>query len=452
MALQALYQHDLLGTCSGEELRAFCTRSASPRAAELAIELVQGCLQHQEALDDVIRRTAENWELERMATSDRNILRLGVFELLFKHETPPKVAINEAIELAKKYSTANSPTFVNGVLDRVYTTHAAGARPDAHPGPSETGNPSGAVGDAKDAGEPVAGAGPPADKPDPEAQADLHVHSTASDGSYEPAELPAMAVKAGLSALALTDHDSLEGVAAAGEAADAVGIELVPGVELTAYTALPGSDGQVELHIAGLLVNPDSVVLANRLRELRAARVERIREMARKLQELGMEIESERVLERAPGAAVGRVHVAQEMVDRGCCKHLSEAFDRYIGSGCPAYVPKQRMTPPEAIELVRSAGGCAVLCHPGLTPGVEGYIEELVENGLDALEVYCPMHTARDKKRWLETARRFGLAVSGGSDFHGAAKPDIHIGQEKVSFVEFHELKRRAGRRAGCAR
>ncbi len=424
LALQALYQCDLLDRCRGEDLRAFCAAHGTAKVSDLAGSLAEGCVEHLPELDEVIRQTAEHWEMKRMAVSDRNILRLGVFELLFRKETPPKVAINEAIELAKKYSTENSPTFVNGVLDRVYTTHAAKA---GAPAPEES------------AERPDL----PQIEPDPEARADLHVHSTASDGSVPPEELPAMAARAGLSALALTDHDSVEGVTAAREAAEAAGILLVPGVELTGYAPL-ADDRFVELHIAGLFVDPDSDLLADRLRELREARVERVRAMTQKLRELGIGIEADDVLQRAPGAAVGRVHVAQEMVEKGYCKDMVEAFRRHIGDGCPAYVPKERMTPAQTIELVKAAGGCAALCHPGLDRDVEARIEELVECGLDALEVHYPGHTPQDEKRLLDTARRLGLAVTGGSDFHGSAKPDIHLGQEAVSFVELRELARRA--------
>jgi transcription antitermination factor NusB len=128
LALKALYQHDLMSGRPLEELRQFCIENAQPEVAALAFALVEGCLAKQQTLDDLIRRTAENWELERMAISDRNILRIGIYELLFREETPPKVAINEAIELAKKYSTENSPVFVNGLLDRIYTTQVPAGR------------------------------------------------------------------------------------------------------------------------------------------------------------------------------------------------------------------------------------------------------------------------------------------------------------------------------------
>ncbi|MHC5033535.1 MAG: transcription antitermination factor NusB [Planctomycetota bacterium] len=439
LALKALYQHDLLGELPEGKLRAFCHENARPEVAEVALQLVEGCLAHQDALDEIIRQTAENWELERMATSDRNILRLGVYELLFRRETPPKVAINEAIELAKKYSTENSPTFVNGVLDRIYTE-----RPAQDPGEAATSDCESRSLESAAAGGGVA----LLERADPEARVDLHVHSTASDGSVDPADLPVLAAKAGLSAFALTDHDSLEGIRAASEAAEEIGMLLVPGVELTGYAPSPDGEGDLEVHVAGVLVDAGSPVLLDRLRQLRTARVQRVEQMSRKLQEVGVPIESESVLRRSDGGSVGRLHVAQELIERGHCASVSDAFERYIGLGRPGYVAKVKMTPGEAIALIQAAGGCSVLCHPGLTPGIEAYMDELVEQGLDALEVHYPWHTPQDEKKFMDMARRLGLVVSGGSDFHGDAKPDIHIGREAVSLVELNELRRRAQVRA----
>ena len=430
LALKALYQHDLLENISMEDLRSFCAEYGDSKSAALAMELVKGCLAHREAVDAVIRETAQNWELGRMATTDRNILRLGVFELLFHQQTPPKVAINEAIELAKKFSTENSPTFVNGVLDRIFNTRVLGgaAAQEDVPAAATTSRVRALT-------------------PDPACRADLHVHSTASDGSVAPEDLPALAVKAGMSALALTDHDSVEGVAAARAAAEKVGVELVPGVELTGYAPRPDGS-EAEVHIAGLFVDETCAALLDRLRELRAARVERVHRMTAILHELGMDVDEEAVLARARGGAVGRVHMAQQLVEQGYCADLREAFDSYLGAGRPACVPKEQLTPAEAVRLARSAGGCAVLCHPGLLLDAEDFLPGLVESGLDALEVHYPMHSARDEKRLLDLAHEYGLTATGGSDFHGAVKPDISIGQQFVTFVELCELQRRAARKA----
>ena len=418
-ALKALYQYDLVAGRTLRDLLAFCAQSARPQAAELARQIVAGCIEHREELDDIIRRTAENWDIERMATADRNILRIGVYELLHRPETPPKVAINEAIELSKKYSTENSPTFVNGILDRIYATQVLPYLADGS------------------AGVP----------PDPMARCDLHVHSTASDGTVDPAELPAMAAKAGLAAMALTDHDSVQGVAAARDAAEALGIELISGVELTAYAPAADGPAQVELHVAGLFVDHTSPDLLARLSRLRRSRVERVEQMARKLAEMGMRLDAEAVLARSQGGAVGRLHVAQEMVTRGYCADIGEAFDRHIGLGRPGYVPKEEMSPAEALELLHAAGGCGTLCHAGSIGDIDDRLPGLVEQGLDALEVHCPAHRPQDEKRLMDLAREHGLLVTGGSDFHGAVRPDVRLGQEAVSGVELDQLRRRAAAR-----
>ncbi len=436
LALKALYQYDLLGGRTAEQLHAFCADSAEPEVAELAGAMVDGCLAHQDEVDGVIRRTAQNWKLERMAACDRNILRLGAYELLHCSETPPKVAINEAIELAKKFSTQNSPTFVNGVLDRIYKVHVTGELQEA------------ATEEAAVPPPPMVTAG----DADPEGKVDLHVHSTASDGSVAPEELPVMAAAAGLRAFALTDHDSVDGVAAAMQAAEAVGIEVVAGVELTGYEPAADGSGDLEVHVAGVFVDSGCPSLLKRLHELRVERVERVRRMCARLGELGLVVDPEDVLARADsGGAVGRVHMAQQMVEQGLCVDLREVFERYLGNGGPAYVAKRKMTPAQAVELVHGAGGCAVLCHPSLLADADRTVAELAEQGLDGLEVHYPQHSPQDEARFLELARRHGLVMTGGSDFHGDAKPDISLGRDTVSCVELEQLRERAAGRSETA-
>ena len=400
---------------------------------DFAVQIVKGCIEHQDAIDGAIRETAENWRLERMAIIDRNILRIGACELMFMDEIPPKVSINEAIELAKQYSTANSPTFVNGVLDKIYSR--SGKRKDNATGQSPEEAAQGAVRQ----GYPLE-----ALRPDPELRADLHVHSTASDGSVVPQALAQLAARAGLSAFALTDHDSVEGLPAAETAAQGRGVVLVPGVELTAYADIGGTGEETELHLLGLFIDPEHTGLRRKLEEFREVRVLRIEQMSRKLRELGFDIQSEEVLKRSLGGAVGRTHIAREMVEQGICRHVGEAFGRFLSPGGPAYVPKQRMTPAQAIELIKSTGGCAVLAHPGLLDGSEDVIRSLVSEGLDGVEVHYPMHTMRQERDFLELARQLDLGVAGGSDFHGDVKPNVEIGREFVSFVELERLGRKA--------
>ena len=366
-----------------------------------------------------------------MPIVDRNILRLGTYELMFSLSTPPKVAINEAIELAKKYSTENSATFVNGVLDRIYTLYASPLRK-----PSD-----------QPEAEPICRLSLlPTDGfwPDPLKRVDLHIHSNASDGSLEPEELVTRAVKAGLAAIAIADHDIVDGVERAVRAAQGTGLIVVPAVELTAYIKGDRPDQYYEMHLIGMFVEASDPDFVAELKRLQRIRVERVEKIGEKLRGMGLSFDSAEVLRRAGAGSVGRVHVAMEMVRQGACASIREAFDGYIGADKPAYVPKERLTPAQAIRLIHDAGGAAVLAHPGFSDRIADMLEELQEAGLDGIEVHYPGHSPADEARWLDAARELDLAVSGGSDFHGEAKPETDIGQETVSMIEVCELLDRA--------
>ncbi len=441
LALKALYQRDVRGELPEIGLQTLGEiDEPTPEVLAFGHDLIEDCVRRLEEIDRMIEETAENWSLDRMPTIDRNILRLATLELVFRTGTPPKVAINEAIELAKKFSTENSPTYVNGILDRILNRHAAhrlGTRQDdgADREPDET--------DPGQEDDPFATIAP-----DPQGRVDLHVHSTASDGSFAPEEIVRMAARSDLAGVAIVDHDTIEGLAAAATVAEEVGILLVPGVELTAYEDGGGrEDKEYEIHILGYFVNPQSRLLAGGLERFRHVRTARIEQIARELNALGVPHDPAEVLRRAPGGSVGRPHVAQELVRLGHCATVQEAFDLYLATGAPAYVHKERLTPVQAINLIHAAGGCAVLAHPGITPRPEGILEELTSVGLDGVEVHCPPHTPEDEKRFMDAARRLDLVVTGGSDFHGEPKPRIRMGQEAVSLVEVRDLADRRRRR-----
>ena len=438
LALKLLYQQDLRGQFSLEDLDALAEAHVLSETEAFARELAEGCLSCREQIDRIIEQTAENWRLDRMSIVDRNILRLATYELLWRPDTPPKVAINEAIELAKKYSTENSATFVNGVLDRIYSTYAKQHATDSSKDLDADWL------DWEQAFEKLA--------PDPGRRADLHIHSTASDGSLEPEELVRRAAQAGLAAIALADHDTVAGIARAMPQAREAGIILVPAVEMTAYVVTSARPVEQEMHIQGLFIDPSDPQLLSELDRLRRVRSSRIEEMSQKLRALGFQFDADDVLRRADGESVGRPHVAQEMVRRGICTDIREAFERYIGPDGPAYVPKERLSPAEVIRVIHEAGGCAVLAHPGATGNVDEVLPGLVESELDAIEVFSPGHTEEGRQRWQAVAMRFNLAVSGGSDFHGLAKPDIELGQETVSLAEVCELYARARARRSPAR
>ncbi len=242
---------------------------------------------------------------------------------------------------------------------------------------------------------------------------DLHLHTTASDGSLTPAEVVQLALEQGLAAVALTDHDTVAGFTEALAAANGTGLEIVPGVEIS-------SDWPVgDFHLLGLYVDPEDGPLNARLESMRVARLHRARKMLERLATLGMPLEWDEVAgSRNESRVIGRLHIAQTMIRRGYVSGVQEAFQRYIGRNGPAYVPRLRMSPVEVIGLIRQAGGVAVLAHPA-TSGVVESIPTLASLGLQGLEVYYPDHSPEDVKVLLAMARRYRLLVTGGSDFHG---------------------------------
>jgi len=242
---------------------------------------------------------------------------------------------------------------------------------------------------------------------------DLHVHSSASDGVFTPTEVVHLALRQGMSVIALTDHDTTDGIGEARRAAAGSSLEVIPGLEINTE----GPDG--DIHILGYYINPDHEPLQEQLRVLREARLVRARKMIERLADLGMPLEWERVLAIAgEDPAVGRPHIARALVEAGYVATAQEAFDRYIGNDGPAYVPRLRMRPEEAIVAIHQAGGVAVLAHPDHHPILER-LPDLVKAGLDGLEVYYPEHTPEDVARLGALATRYGLLMTGGSDFHG---------------------------------
>lgn len=243
-------------------------------------------------------------------------------------------------------------------------------------------------------------------------KADLHVHSTASDGKLSPSELVELSVKAGLTHIALTDHDTVEGIDEALRAACGTDLMVIPAVELSTITRR-GQDA----HILGLFVDPSDPDLLARLSELRAARLERAREMVRLLRDDGYAVSFDSVMEIARGGAVGRSHVARALVDAGAAPSIAHAFQELIGQDRPYYVHKASCSPQQAIELIHSARGLAFVAHPGVL-GLDELVRELADNGLDGVEAYHADHTHLQRLHYAELASDLGLLVSGGSDFH----------------------------------
>jgi predicted metal-dependent phosphoesterase TrpH len=257
---------------------------------------------------------------------------------------------------------------------------------------------------------------------------DLHMHSTASDGTCSPAELVAEAVSAGLKAVALTDHDTFAGVDAMEAAARAAGIRFLPGIELS--VELPDGGG---IHMLGYCFTRGRGVLERELERVTRGREERNRRIVARLGELGLELTYEEVLAQAGGKIIGRPHFAAVMVRRGYVAEPKEAFDKYLGKGKAAYFDRERFTAEQGIQFIRECGGVAVLAHPSLLTLPAGQtldevVRHLADCGLGGIECYYSLHTAEQTATFLEYARRYGLVVTGGSDYHGGRKPDIRMG------------------------
>ncbi len=220
--------------------------------------------------------------------------------------------------------------------------------------------------------------------------------------------------------IAITDHDTIDGVVEAGAAIDGSPL-LIPGVELsTSY-----DDG--DLDILGYFIDPENLAFLSRLERLRAGRVERARQITARLDELGVPIQWERVLELANGS-VGRPHIALALIEAGYVGDIGEAFQRYLRDGAPAYLPGEKLSPAEAIDLIHGAGGAAVMAHPGLVAGYARVVEQLVSAGLDGVEVWHPKNGGTTRANLRALAQKHGLVMTGGSDFHRPATD--HIGSE----------------------
>lgn len=264
--------------------------------------------------------------------------------------------------------------------------------------------------------------------------ADLHLHSHFSDGTWTPEALAAEARRLGLRALALTDHDTVEGCTRAAAACARNGLEFVPGTELTAEHA-----GH-EVHVLGYFLDITHPGLLRELTRFQHARQERIREMVARLNHRGVGLRPEAVFALANCRSPGRPHVARALVQHGYCSSLEEAFERFLKKHRPAWVPKCKVSARQAIALIHAAGGLAVMAHPGLNR-CDALIPALVEVGLDGLECWHTKHSEAQVAHYLELARRHGLLVTGGSDCHGTSKGQPTLGTVRLAWDHYLRLK-----------
>ncbi|MDP3092123.1 MAG: PHP domain-containing protein [Nitrospira sp.] len=260
---------------------------------------------------------------------------------------------------------------------------------------------------------------------------DLHLHTTHSDGSQTPAEVVRLAHEAGVSALAITDHDITTGIPEAMAAGQALGIEIIPGIEISSR------HGASELHVLGYFLRWEDAQLNERLLTLRESRHRRNPKIIELLQATGIDITYDEVRAVAGSDSVGRPHIARVLMDKKVVTTAKEAFDRFLAEGKAAYVPRDLPAPADAIRWIKDAGGLAVLAHPTWVKTTEGTLTDLArqlkEHGLDGVEVHYSTHTPRQTRTYLSLAKQLGLLVTGGSDFHGMTKPDIEVGTGKGS-------------------
>ncbi|HYA90061.1 MAG TPA: PHP domain-containing protein [Thermodesulfobacteriota bacterium] len=261
----------------------------------------------------------------------------------------------------------------------------------------------------------------------PTGYVDLHLHTTASDGVLSPSEIVRYAKAKGLQAIAITDHDTVEGCEEGLLEGERIGFEVIPGIEISADHS-PGS-----MHILGFFLDIHHPLLTERLKFLQKARAERNPKITEKLNKLGIEITFEEVLRASGGGQVGRPHFANVLLEKKVVRNFQEAFDRFLKKGAPAYVDKFRFTSKEALHFINQAEGVAVLAHPN-TLGMDGYSElekiilHLVNEGLKGIEVYYPEHSPAEILQYKSLAEKYGLLSTGGTDYHGMEKSELDIG------------------------
>jgi hypothetical protein len=268
---------------------------------------------------------------------------------------------------------------------------------------------------------------------------DLHAHTTASDGRLRPRDLVRAAARAGVTVLAVTDHDTTDGLDEALAEGAATGVRVIPGLELSAHAGM-------DVHLLGYFIDPREPALAALLGALRRSREARIRTMVGRLQEAGVRIAEEEVFAEAAGGTPSRAHVARVLVRRGICPTTARVFDKYLGRGARAYVPSNDLPPAEAIARIRGAGGVSVVAHP-VDLADDAIIPALVRDGIEGLEAFSRDARPSEVERYVRIARDFGLLVTGGSDYHGDDGIGRSLGEQTCPEEAFALLEARAASR-----
>ncbi len=272
----------------------------------------------------------------------------------------------------------------------------------------------------------------------PRRYVDLHIHTIHSDGSSTVEQVLDAASKKELAAIAITDHDCVDAYPVALEIGSRLNIEVIPGLELS--SEIEGTD----LHILGYFIDIDNPTLQQKLGEMKEARYFRARKIVENLNNQGLDLRFETVLTTAGIGAIGRPHIAAALLKEELVYSFREAFDKYLGYGLPAYVEKYKMQPGEVFGLIKQAGGVPVLAHPGVT-GIDDRIPEFIRAGVQGIEVYHSEHTSANRQNYIKIARRNGLAVTGGSDFHNSSHNKSEIGAPRVPYGSVKSLKEKLG-------
>lgn len=424
IVLQILYQLEIRGDDVIDEVDAFCIEQGKEaEVSDFAIKLAKGCIPKIEEIDQKIIDISKNWELQRMPVVDKNILRLACYELFYMDDVPPKVSINEAIDLAKKYSTEKSGFFVNGVLDKIYSINIKN--------------------DKKDQEIPTSIKGVDALDKEERTGADLHIHTDFSDGTMTPGQVVKEASKLNLRTIAITDHDSVDAIEIAQIVGNMEGVDVIPAIELSSYYE------PADIHLLGYYIDIKNSALIEKLAELRFERVERIKKITKKLRAIGVKVEHQEVFDVSKEGSPGRMHIADVLCSKGYCTNIRETFKKYLSDNGPAFVPKVALTLKDAIELIISSDGVPVLAHPGVNKR-DTLIPKMVEYGLQGIEVYYPTHQPDAVKRYKRIAKKHDLVITGGSDCHGNRKPEIALGSTKISDDLVDKIKERRGNAVGA--
>ncbi|WP_339099808.1 PHP domain-containing protein [Fusobacterium ulcerans] len=272
----------------------------------------------------------------------------------------------------------------------------------------------------------------------------MHIHTIASDGTFTPEEVVKRAKSFGMKTIAITDHDTVDGLAEGKKIADEVGIEFIQGIEISCNI------DNLEVHILGYFLNLEDEEFLTELEELKKARENRNKKVVEKLEKCGIVVDMEKVKNMAPGNIISRVHIANYLVEIGAAFSKNDAFEKYLGKTGAAYVPKENFPPERAVKMLHANGAFVSMAHPKLITQNDGILENMISElkklGLGGLEAVYGTFTPAEKRKYKKMAKRHSLLVTGGSDFHGANREGIDIGDTGLEYSQFRLIKERSSR------